>query len=308
VRRSPTPAVPPPLVAVSRAAVGVAIGAQVRSEALIGVGGAWWLILVIVALTLGLSIVAALVLAQLTDLDRLTAAIGMLPGAAPALIALGDEVGADGRLVATMQFGRVLLVVASVPLLALLLGSGAGAGGGALTAGIGGSASGLVPFLTAVGAGVAGALLARLARAPAGTLVGPLLLSAGASVTGVVPIAVPPPVADVALALVGATVGLRFDRESLRHAGRLAPAMAGGIVGMMVGNAALGTLLLVTLDTDLLTAYLATTPGGMSGVLAAAFDTGADLAIVVAVQTLRLMLLALVAPLAARLLGVGARP
>lgn len=82
VRRSPTPAVPPPLVAVSRAAVGVAIGAQIRSEALIGVGGAWWLVLVIVALTLGLSIVAALVLAQLTDLDRLTGALGMLPGAA----------------------------------------------------------------------------------------------------------------------------------------------------------------------------------------------------------------------------------
>ena len=308
--RSAAPAIPRPLVALSRAAVGVAIGAQVRPEALVGVGGAWWLVLAVVALTLALSIVVALVLARLTDLDRLTAGFGLLPGAAPALIALGDETGADGRLVATMQFGRVLLVVASVPPLALLLGAGGapGEGGGAAAAAAaaGGSPSGLVPFLTAVGIAVAGALLARFARAPAGTLVGPLLLSAAASVTGVVSMDVPPPVADAALALVGATVGLRFDRDSLRHAGRLAPAMAGVIVAVIAASAALGAVLLGALDTDPLSAYLATTPGGISGVLAAALDSRADLTIVVAVQTLRLLLLALAVPFAARLLRVGA--
>ncbi len=306
--RSAAPALPRPLVVFSRAAVGVAIGAQVRPEALIGVGGAWWPVLVVVALTLASSVVVALVVARLTDLDRLTAVIGMLPGAAPALIALGDELGADGRLVATMQFGRVLLVVASVPPLALLLRSGAAPAvdGGAGAAAVGGSPSGLEPFLTAVGIAVAGALLAKVARAPAGTLVGPLLLGAAASVTGVVSIAVPPPVADVAFALVGATVGLRFDRESLHHAGRLAPAMAGGVIGVIAASAAIGALLLGVLATDPLSAYLATTPGGISGVLAAAFDSDADLTIVVAVQTLRLVLLALVAPFAARFLRVGA--
>lgn len=305
--RSAAPAVPRPLTVLSQATVGVAIGAQVRPDALTGVGSSWWLVLVVVALTLAISVAVALVLARLTGLDRLTAAIGMLPGAAPALIAVGDEVGADGRLVATMQFGRVLLVVASVPLLALLLGSGSetGAGGGAGAAAFGGSASGPAPFLSAVGIGIAGALLATLARAPAGALVGPLLLGAAASVTGVVSIAVPPPVADVAFALVGASVGLRFDRESLRHAGRLAPAMAGGIVAVIAACAALGVLLLAALDTDPLTAYLATTPGGISGVFAAAFDSGADVTIVVAVQTLRLVLLALVVPFAARFLRVG---
>jgi len=300
--------VPRPLTALSQVAIGVAIGAQVRPSALTGLGGAWWVVLLVVALTLALSVAVALALARLTDLDRRTAAIGMLPGAAPALIAVADEVGADARLVATMQFGRVLLVVASVPLLALLLGSGSEpvAGGGTGAGAIGGAPSGFVPFLTAAGVGVAGALLAKLARAPAGTLVGPLLLGAAASVTGVVSIAVPPPVADVAFALVGATVGLRFDRASLRHAGRLAPAMAGGIVAVIAASAGLGALLLAALDTDPLTAYLATTPGGISSVLAAAFDSGADLTVVVAVQTLRLMVLALAAPFAARLLRVRA--
>jgi membrane AbrB-like protein len=122
--------------------------------------------------------------------------------------------------------------------------------------------------------------------------------------TGIFPLAVPDIIADAAFVVVGASVGLRFDRESLRHAGRLAPYMAGGVLVLTFICAALGVVLLAALDTDPLTAYLATTPGGISSVLAAAFDSGADLTIVVAVQTLRLMVLALAAPFATRLLGV----
>jgi membrane AbrB-like protein len=158
--------------------------------------------------------------------------------------------------------------------------------------------------LAAAALAAAGAALATLARAPAASLVGPLILSAVAAATGIVPLAVPGLVADAAFVVVGASVGLRFDRESLRHAGRLAPYMAAAVLVLTVICAALGVVLLAALDTDSLTAYLATTPGGISSVLAAAFDSGADLTVVVAVQTLRLMVLALAAPFAARLLRV----
>jgi len=79
--------------------------------------------------------------------------------------------------------------------------------------------------------------------------------------------------------------------------------MAAAVLVLTVICAALGVVLLAALDTDPLTAYLATTPGGISSVLAAAFDSGAEVTVVVAVQTVRLMVLALVAPFAARLLG-----
>ncbi len=285
---------------VSQATVGVTLGAAVAPGSLSGLTGAWWAVLAVVALTLGLSVAVALILARVTDLDRLTAGIGMLPGAAPALISVGDEIGADARLVATMQYGRVLLVVATVPALALLLGPGASArSGGAVGPE---PAGGPEPVLVAVVVGLVGAGLAALARSPAASLVGPLLLSAVVGATGLLPIVVPSIAADAAFVIVGASVGLRFDRESLRHAGRLAPYMAGAVLALTAGSAALGLVLLVALDTDPLTAYLATTPGGISSVLAATFDTGADPTTVVAVQTLRLMLLALIAPLAARLL------
>lgn len=119
-------------------------------------------------------------------------------------------------------------------------------------------------------------------------------------------IAVPGVVADAAFVVVGASVGLRFDRASLRRAGRLVPYMVGAVIVLSAICAALGLVLVAALDTDPLTAYLATTPGGISSVLAAAFDSGADLTVVVAVQTLRLMVLALAAPFATRLLRVSA--
>ena len=296
--------VPQAPTVVSQAVVGVALGASIAPGSLGGIAGAWPLVLGLVAATLGSSVAVAFGLARIADIDRVTAALGMLPGAAPALIAVGDEVDADARLVATMQYGRVLLVVATVPLLALLLGSGAAApSAGPPRPEV---PAGLEPVLAAAALAAAGAALATLARAPAASLVGPLILSAVAAATGIVPLAVPGLVADAAFVVVGASVGLRFDRESLRHAGRLAPYMAAAVLVLTVICAALGVVLLAALDTDPLTAYLATTPGGISSVLAAAFDSGADLTVVVAVQTLRLMVLALAAPFAARLLRVRA--
>jgi membrane AbrB-like protein len=296
--------VPRAPTAISHAIVGVALGASVTPGALTGIAGAWWLVGALVAATLGSSVAVAFALARVAGIDRVTATLGMLPGAAPALIAVGDEVDADARLVATMQYGRVLLVVASVPLLALALGSDATRTGAVAPGPV--APAGLEPVVAAAALAVAGVLLAGVARAPAGTLVGPLILGALATVTGAVTLAVPAPVADAAFVVVGASVGLRFDRESLRHAGRLAPYMAGAVIVLSAICATLGTLLLAALQTDQLTAYLATTPGGISSVLAAAFDTGADLTVVVAVQTSRLLVLALAAPFAARLLRVSA--
>jgi len=73
-----------------------------------------------------------------------------------------------------MQFSRVFIIVASVPLIALAL-PGGGAPGQAASAGAGEtSAAGLAVWLAAAALGVP---LARLLRIPAGVLIGPLLLA-----------------------------------------------------------------------------------------------------------------------------------
>ena len=297
-----------PIVA-AQATVGVVLGSQVAPAALAGVASDWWLVVAAVGLTLALSVAVARTLARASGLDRLTATIGLLPGAAPALVAVGDELGADARLVATIQYGRVLLVVASVPVLALIVGSGAEGGGipggGFGTGGGADGSAGLETTLAAAAVAVVGVAVAALARLPAASLVGPLALAALVTATGLLEVGVPGAIADAAFVGIGASVGLLFDRASLRRAGRLLPAIVGAVLALTAACAVPAAMLVLGTGTDALTAYLATTPGGISSVLAAAFDSGADLTLVIAVQTPRLLVLALVAPFAARLLRVS---
>ena len=298
-----------PIVA-AQATVGVVLGSRVALAALAGVASDWWLVVAAVGLTLALSVAVARTLARASGLDRLTTTIGLLPGAAPALVAVGDELGADARLVATIQYGRVLLVVASVPVLALIVGSGAEGGGipggGFGTGGGADGSAGLETTLAAAAAvAVVGVAVAALARLPAASLVGPLALAALVTATGLLEVGVPGAIADAAFVGIGASVGLLYDRASLRRAGRLLPAIVGAVLGLTAACAVPAAMLALGTGTDALTAYLATTPGGISSVLAAAFDSGVDLTLVIAVQTLRLLVLALVAPFAARLLRVS---
>ena len=55
-------------------------------------------------------------LSVLVRLDRKTAALGTLPGAASGMLAMSDPLGADARLVALMQYTRVVVVVVSATL------------------------------------------------------------------------------------------------------------------------------------------------------------------------------------------------
>ena len=297
-----------PFVA-AQATAGVVLGSQVAPAALAGVASDWWLVVAAVGLTLALSVAVARTLARASGLERLTATLGLLPGAAPALVAVGDELGADARLVATIQYGRVLLVVASVPVLALIVGSGAEGGGipggGFGTGGGADGSAGLETTLAAAAVAVVGVAVAALARLPAASLVGPLALAALVTATGLLEVGVPGAIADAAFVGIGASVGLLYDRASLRRAGRLLPAIVGAVLALTAACAVPAAMLVLGTGTDALTAYLATTPGGISSVLAAAFDSGADLTLVIAVQTLRLLVLALVAPFAARLLRVS---
>ena len=114
---------------------------------------------------------------------------------------------------------------------------------------------------------------------------------------------VPGLVQDVAFALVGLQVGLRFTPATVRLARRLLPAVIASIVGLILACAALAALLELMTGVTYADAYLATTPGGLYAVLATALDGGGeDPAFVLAVQTLRLLVMVLAAPLLVRLL------
>jgi uncharacterized protein len=72
------------------------------------------------------------------------------------------------------------------------------------------------------------------------------------------------------------------------------------IIAVIAACAGLGLVLSAVTGTTPLEGYLATTPGGIYAVLATAISSGVDVAFVVAVQVLRVIVMLLVAPAAAR--------
>ncbi|MBA2534512.1 MAG: AbrB family transcriptional regulator, partial [Rubrobacter sp.] len=106
---------------------------------------------------------------------------------------------------------------------------------------------------------------------------------------GVVQLAWPQGVPQAAYLVLGLWVGLLFDGASVKRAGRLLPVVLASTVGLVLACAALGWVLAAVTGIDGITAYLATTPGGIDSVAIVALGSGADAALVLAVQMLRLL-------------------
>lgn len=101
----------------AQAVIGMALSASFDRSSFAILAGDWLPILIVVALTLLLSLLSGLVLARFSALDIPTAALGTVPGGASGMVAMSDDLDADIRLVAFMQYFRVVLVVLSVSLL-----------------------------------------------------------------------------------------------------------------------------------------------------------------------------------------------
>lgn len=283
-----------------QAVVGVTIGTLVQVSTLAALGEHWLPVLAVTVGTLALSLGTGWLLGRHRDVDAVTGAFALVAGGASGLVVIARQLGADERVVAVVQYVRVLLVVLSLPVVLNVVfdvravGS---AGGGAA----GNPWTGVALVLVC---GLAGPWLGRRAHLPAATLLGPLLLTAAFSLSGVTAGAqVPDLLQQVAYALIGLQIGLRFTRSSLAAVARVLPAAFVLIVVGVAGSAALGVALSRATGLPALDTYLATTPGGLYAVLAAAVGSGADATFVLSVQVLRLLVMLLAAPVLAKALS-----
>lgn len=287
----------------AQAVVGVSIGALVSLSTLRAVAADWLPVLAVTVGTLLLSLVAGRLMALRAGVSRVTGAFSMIAGGASGITVMARELGADARMVAVLQYLRVLLIVVTMPVVAAVGFGAVGGRGGAPVDDGPGLWVGLLFTVVSVGAGIP---LGRLARLPVASLLGPMLVAATLDLTGLSRDAdVPALLEAVAFLVIGLQVGLSFTRDSLRVVGRALPLALLLIVGLVLASAGLGAVLAVTADVSPLTAYLATTPGGLYAVLATATDSGADATVVLAVQVLRLFVMLLTAPLLSRWLRRG---
>src|SRR4051794_954153 len=283
---------------VGQAITGVAIGTFLESSTLTGLGSRWISVALVSVATLAVTIVAGLLLARIANLDRPTASLGMVAGGASGIVAMADDLGGDDRLVAFMQYLRVLVVSLLTPLLVPLVFPGAPSVGN--VAGDGPLLGNLTGWVLTIVLSVAGGFAATRLRIPAPILLGPLLVTAALTLTGAIHLAVPPLLREVGFALIGLYIGLGFERDTLRQIARLIVPVCVSIAALLLACFGLGGLLTLTTHATLLDAYLATTPGGLYAVLPIAYGSGADTTFVLAVQGLRLFAMILAAPAVVR--------
>jgi uncharacterized protein len=298
IRPQAAPRLPRGAFIAAQAVCGVTLGAYLQSDALKALGDSWLPVTLVSAATLGLSMGAGRLLARFTPLDVPTATLGMIAGGASGIVTMADDLGGDDRLVAFMQYARVLIVVLITPLLVPIAFAGHHAAGAAATA-AGPVLGHPVDWLFTLGLAPLGLLIGRAVRLPAAMLLGPMILSGIVTVAGG-DFAVPPVLREIAFALIGLRIGLRFTVATVRLVGRLLVPVILCVFGLLVACFGLAVGLHLTTSASLLDAYLATTPGGLYAVVAIAFGTGANATFIVAVQGLRVVVMVLLAPVMVR--------
>ncbi len=221
---------------------------------------------------------------------------GSSAGAASAMVVMAEEFGADVRIVAFMQYLRVLCVALSAAIISHFVGV---SGANHLATDWLARPDPLAFAETAVLI-VGGVLLARVVPVPSGALILPLAIGGVLRGLGLVDLQIPPIVLLLAFATIGWVVGLRFTGEILRTVAAKLPHMLASILALMAFCAGIGWILTRLLGVDMLTAYLATSPGGADSIAIIAASTGVDLGFVLSFQTMRLIIVIVVGPILAR--------
>jgi membrane AbrB-like protein len=230
-----------------------------------------------------------------------TAIWGSSPGAATAMTVMSEAYGADMRLVAVMQYLRVLCCALAATLAAALLGTRTFSEqhGAWFPAQPWGDVAGTLAI-----AGASCLVVVRL-RLPAAAILLPLAIGVAVQLAGWLPITLPPVVLLASYAVIGWGIGLRFDRAVLAHAARLLPQLLAAILALIAASAGCGLLLMHLARIDALTALLATSPGGADSIAIIATASRADIPFIMAMQVARLVLVVLTGPALARLLSSG---
>ncbi|MEG3148328.1 AbrB family transcriptional regulator [Sphingomonas sp. ZT3P38] len=257
----------------------------------------WPVFVATTAATLAVSVLLGWLIARLGWLPGSVAVWGCMPGGAAAMVLMAQSYGAEWRLVAVMTYSRVAVVAGAASIVAALVGAHGGAH--SPTADWFAPVDPIACATTLAIAAVGGWAGVRL-KLPAGALLGALILGAGLSLAGLGRLELPGWLLALSYAVVGWRIGLHFTRDIVKAAARVLPRILLSILLLVAFSAGLGMLVSVFGGVDPVTAYLATSPGGMDSVAIIAASTKVDVPYVMALQALRFFACLLLGPALAR--------
>ncbi|UJX41750.1 AbrB family transcriptional regulator [Desulfovibrio sp. JY] len=260
----------------------------------------WPLFLAVVLATIAASGVLGWLLYRRHVMPETTGIWGTSPGGATAMVVMAEANGADARLVAFMQYLRVICVALAASLVAHFW---QGKGGSVWLDVVWFPAPQWQTLLPLLGLFALGALVGFGTHIPSGAMLAPMAVGGALHLSGVAIADVPAWLLAATYGAIGWRIGLGFTRQVALHAARSLPAILASIVALMSFCGVLAWVIVRLAGVDALTAYLATCPGGMDTVAIIAATSPVDLSFVMTLQTVRFFLVTFLAPPMARFLA-----
>ncbi|QOV64020.1 AbrB family transcriptional regulator [Kosakonia pseudosacchari] len=285
--------------ATAQAVVGAMIAHAIPPSVFGRIAADWPLFISCIFSVIFASAILGWIMAKLQVFPGSTAIWGSSPGAAAAMTIMAESFGADVRLVAFMQYLRVM-IVALVAVLVTRIWMGTESADHAVAAFTLFSPVRWLPFAGTLLVIAAGYLIARCVKIPSGPMLITLALGIMVEDTGLLTLELPPWLLALSYAMIGWSIGLRFTREIVCYAARALPRVLLSVLTLVAVCCGFAWLLVQFAGIDPLTAYLATSPGGADTVAIIASSSHVDISFVMAMQTGRFILVLITGPAISR--------
>ncbi len=270
--------------------IGVSIGGAFRPE-ILQEARQWWPSLLALCVYVPLvHFIGYRALRATGRVDPMTAFFGTAPGGLIEAVEIGEQMGAEPRMLTMLQFLRLILTIILVPLaFTWMTGHSVGSGGGAVMTGAD-LALGLRDVAIMLAAGAVGAWVGVRMRMPAGWITGPILLSGLAHLTGVIETVPPLWLLTVTQVVIGTSLGVRFAGMPLGQVW-LAMRLSGLYVALTMAVAgAVAFAMAGIVDESVSAVFLAFAPGGLAEMALIAISLQISVVYVSAHHVLRIVL------------------
>lgn len=274
--------------------LGISFGLYFHASTLAKISGYILPYALVTIILITVSVLLGLAAASKTNLTRATSVFGAIPGGLTEMVIASEQLHAKPAQVLIFQTVRLLIVLFTVPyMMVFLFGDMSSANSFQIPEADGISFFSLQTIFFII-IGIIGYRLRDLL--PAGIMIIPLLITILLMVS---PVALPP-VPDVlffgAQLAVGVSLGRSIAFRDIKAAGRYSGIFALLTLLLIGVSAGLGTALYYMTDMNLTTALLSAAPGGLIEMVLTASMTGADPAVVTALQLIRIIIIVVFVP------------